>query len=324
MIGICCFGVDNLEQLALAAGDEAAETLLVTQEEHLATLFGAGNVRRRVGVAGLIAWLRQSSQTDSHTLVERALDGLNGGQVSAGSPVTFFAGIAWADIQDGDAQGDDAQGDPGCVREPKSAPDNDDHGWHTRLLRGATAAAAAASVGRRRLAIHGAEGEAVLHSARLLCDLRDAMVEDRLTILAQEIRNLAPDHADDGGSDFSHKRHFEILIQMSSCAGVAQPPGRFLPLAEKSELIEYIDRWVFRRVLIGHGEALRQRPWMTLSLNLSGRTLSQPGTWPFLQQTIREAGIDPARLQLEITETSKIADMDIHSPSGMPSDVSFA
>lgn len=279
LTGICYFGFDNLDQLALALGDEEAERFLDARHALLQSVFGAGNVAVRRVVRGFIATLRQSDQAESLALIERSLALLNDDSHFAGSPVTVFAGIAWRETDRNDGEGQDS----------------------AALAIAAIAAANAASAGLKSLCIRGQQSEAALQSARLLCDLRAAMADDRLTILGQEIRSPAPDG--------SEARHYEILIQMTACDGSVQPPSRFLPLAENSALIEYLDRWVFRKVLLGYGEALRQRPWISLSLNLSGRTLGQAETWAFLEETISASGIAPSRLHLEITETTKIADM---------------
>ncbi len=286
LAGVCCFGVDNLDQLALAAGDEAAEAALVELRARIGALFGVENVTCRRGVYGLIVQLTQADAGESLALVEQALSGVNDGNHENGSPVAIYAGIAWPD----------GLSEPGVIAPEGCGP------LAERLTRAAIGAAATAQARRRDLCIAGEASRDTLQSAHLLCGLRDAMDEDRLIVLAQEIRSPTPHEGPE--------RHYEILIQMADCQGKGQPPGRFLPLAERSALIESLDRWVFRRVLIGYGEELRQRPWISLSLNLSGRTLGQPDTWPFLEETIRDSGIAPERLHLEITETSKIADME--------------
>jgi len=83
-------------------------------------------------------------------------------------------------------------------------------------------------------------------------------------------------------------------------------PDNFIPLAEDTGLIVPIGKWVL-------DEACRQmREWqltypaaerMTISVNLSAIQLQDPGLLDDVQQAIWTSGLDPQRLQLEITES---------------------
>jgi diguanylate cyclase (GGDEF)-like protein len=84
--------------------------------------------------------------------------------------------------------------------------------------------------------------------------------------------------------------------------GVLDPP-QFIPMAEKSDLIVALDNWVL-------WQACRQlRSWqdhgidpLRLSVNLASRDLSSPDFFDSVARTLRETDIDPALLELEITE----------------------
>lgn len=108
LTGICYFGFDNLDQLALALGDEEAERFLDARHALLQSVFGAGNVAVRRVVRGFIATLRQSDQAESLALIERSLALLNDGSHFAGSPVTVFAGIGWRETDRNDGEGQDS------------------------------------------------------------------------------------------------------------------------------------------------------------------------------------------------------------------------
>jgi len=45
---------------------------------------------------------------------------------------------------------------------------------------------------------------------------------------------------------------------------------------------------------------------LTISINLSGKHISQPDIFPFLEKTLRQTGLDPACLKIELTESSII------------------
>ena len=84
--------------------------------------------------------------------------------------------------------------------------------------------------------------------------------------------------------------------------GVLEPP-QFIPMAEKSDLIVSLDNWVL-------WQACRQlRTWqdhdfdrLRLSVNLASRDLASPTFYDSVERTLRDTGIDPELLELEITD----------------------
>ena len=87
-------------------------------------------------------------------------------------------------------------------------------------------------------------------------------------------------------------------------------PDRFIPLAEESGLIASIGEWVISRVC----EQIRR--WVDaglddvhVSLNVSARQLDRLQLHRFIGDAIRVNGIDPARLEIEVTETSILRDV---------------
>ncbi|MBC7943948.1 MAG: EAL domain-containing protein [Burkholderiales bacterium] len=82
------------------------------------------------------------------------------------------------------------------------------------------------------------------------------------------------------------------------------PPAQFIPIAEDSGLIVPIGRWVL-------GEACRQaqawmdtgREAMTMSVNISAIEFRSSGFLESVRAILRETGISPNRLELELTES---------------------
>jgi EAL domain-containing protein (putative c-di-GMP-specific phosphodiesterase class I) len=97
---------------------------------------------------------------------------------------------------------------------------------------------------------------------------------------------------------------YELLLRLVE-AGELILPGEFLEAAEASTLIREIDRWVLR-------EALRLLPRLpkgiSLQVNLSRKSLQDPGLLVHLRRAFEEAVLEPERLVLEITETAALAD----------------
>jgi len=89
-------------------------------------------------------------------------------------------------------------------------------------------------------------------------------------------------------------------------------PAAFIPIAEARGMIGALGKWVL-------GEACRQlRAWIDagvafpgrLWVNLSARQLEEPGIAASLRAIAVDAGIEPARLGLELTESALMANVD--------------
>ncbi|MBN9367860.1 MAG: EAL domain-containing protein [Comamonadaceae bacterium] len=102
--------------------------------------------------------------------------------------------------------------------------------------------------------------------------------------------------------------HLEALIRMVDEADPARliAPGQFIGYAEKSGKILDIDRWVIResvRMLATHP----QLP--ALAINISGRSFDDPDLPCYIAGQLQEHGVAPARLLVELTETSAVSDL---------------
>jgi EAL domain-containing protein (putative c-di-GMP-specific phosphodiesterase class I) len=92
------------------------------------------------------------------------------------------------------------------------------------------------------------------------------------------------------------------------------PPARFIPLAEESGTIKEIGAWVLR-------ESCRQladwskRPalsGLTMGVNLSPKQLADPDLVPTVEAALADAGVDPGRLVLELTESALVEQTEAH------------
>ena len=109
-------------------------------------------------------------------------------------------------------------------------------------------------------------------------------------------------------SEDSGLSHLEALIRMTDERNpdLLIMPGHFIHLAEKSNRILDIDRWVIREVL----RMLAENPNIpSIALNLSGRSLSEPSLPQFIGDALRSTGTSPSRLIVEITETAAVSDL---------------
>ena len=82
------------------------------------------------------------------------------------------------------------------------------------------------------------------------------------------------------------------------------PPGAFLPLAEDTGLVVGIDRWVLREVCRqGAAWAAAGTP-VRVAANISSRTFKLDNVRQLVIQTLEETGLNPALLEIELTETT--------------------
>ncbi|MBD2771607.1 EAL domain-containing protein [Iningainema sp. BLCCT55] len=88
-------------------------------------------------------------------------------------------------------------------------------------------------------------------------------------------------------------------------------PKVFIPLAEESGLIIPIGEWVLRTA------CLQNKAWqeaglspMTIAVNLSPKQFRQPKLVETVTRILEQTGLSPCYLELEITETTAIEDLD--------------
>jgi EAL domain-containing protein (putative c-di-GMP-specific phosphodiesterase class I) len=91
------------------------------------------------------------------------------------------------------------------------------------------------------------------------------------------------------------------------------PADRWLPLAEQSELIIAVDRHVLRAAVeqLARWRELFGGDRLTMAVNMSGRTLHQPGIEDEILEQLGQAGVPCDRLVVEITEGVPIQDDEV-------------
>src|SRR4051812_16860735 len=141
------------------------------------------------------------------------------------------------------------------------------------------------------------------HVSRLswLERIRTALAEDRFELHAQPIVAIGDD---------DEPPAFELLLRMRSDGDELVPPATFLPIAERFDLIQAIDRWVVgRAVALLRREHAAGRP-VTLSVNLSGRTMGDADFAGWLEALLLDTPVPAGRLIVEITETAAIVNIE--------------
>jgi diguanylate cyclase (GGDEF)-like protein len=128
--------------------------------------------------------------------------------------------------------------------------------------------------------------------------IRDALTHDRLSLHTQPIRSLAS-----GGIE-----RYELLLRMTSDGGELLPAASFIEAAERSGMIQELDRWVVARALELLAERERAGSPVSLHVNLSGVSVADISVLEFIERRLDEGDADPARCTFEITDTARVGD----------------
>ncbi len=100
----------------------------------------------------------------------------------------------------------------------------------------------------------------------------------------------------------------EALVRWQHPERGLLPPGEFLEVAESTSLIGPLTAWVLAEALrVAAGWAAAGSP-LTISVNLSARTLHDPALADMVADQLAAAGVRPGLLRLEITETAVSSD----------------
>lgn len=129
--------------------------------------------------------------------------------------------------------------------------------------------------------------------------IRSALSCDDFVLYAQPIASFRP-----GGAP-----HHELFIRMRDRDGSIVAPGAFLPIAERHDLVQEIDQWVIRKAIGILAKASGGINKPRLCVNLSGRSVGDPGLLKVISTELERTGADPSGLIFEVTETSAIGNI---------------
>ncbi len=143
----------------------------------------------------------------------------------------------------------------------------------------------------------------VASSTQLASDLRWAIERQELRLFYQALVSLQTKQI----------IGFEALVRWQHPKHGLMAPSEFIPLAETTGLIVAIGRWAI------HQACNQLRRWqqgsliessLLMSVNLSAQEFSQPNLIDYIQQVLRDTGIEGHRLKLEITESTLMGDLE--------------
>ena len=160
----------------------------------------------------------------------------------------------------------------------------------------------AKEAGRDQVAMHtGDSDEQPRMKARLewIERIRSALDRGQFTLHAQPIVELHSGRVE----------QCELLLRMVDDSGDTIPPGAFLYIAERYDLIQELDEWVAGKAieLVALEEAAGRLG--SVEINVSAKSLANPRLLAVIEAEISRHQINPAHLIFEVNETAAISHM---------------
>jgi EAL domain-containing protein (putative c-di-GMP-specific phosphodiesterase class I) len=100
---------------------------------------------------------------------------------------------------------------------------------------------------------------------------------------------------------------FEALLRWHHPTRGLVPPADFIPIAEEAGIILQIGEWVLREAC--REAATWSRP-LTVAVNVSAVQIYNAGFAQMVHEVLMDTGLAPSRLDLEITETALVRDLN--------------
>ncbi|MGV3709774.1 MAG: putative bifunctional diguanylate cyclase/phosphodiesterase [Gemmatimonas sp.] len=103
----------------------------------------------------------------------------------------------------------------------------------------------------------------------------------------------------------------EALLRWNHPEFGAVSPAHFIPIAEQTGIIVEISEWVLRTALAQIGAWRREGiNDVCVAINLSAKHFTSPGLVEHVSALLNEYGIDPTRIELEVTEGAIMRDVE--------------
>jgi diguanylate cyclase len=139
---------------------------------------------------------------------------------------------------------------------------------------------------------------AAVHDRRMLeHDLRQAIARRELGLVYQPLKEIA------SGKVIG----FEALLRWKHPTRGEVGPSEFIPIAEDTGVILSIGEWVLREAC---REAASWKQPLTVAVNVSAVQIHNANFAHAVHEILFETGLAPSRLELEITETALVRDLN--------------
>ncbi|HEX6374769.1 MAG TPA: EAL domain-containing protein [Allosphingosinicella sp.] len=274
-VAVLCIDLDGFKAVNDIYGHPAGDALLVAAAQRLRAVVRGHELVARLG-GDEFAVIQAGGRQPDHAglLAGRVLEAL-AEPFAIGSDTVRISGSIGVALYPADAA------------DPESLVKNADMALYRAKAEGRGAARF----------YEAAMDEALRRRRQLEADLRQAIGRGELSVHYQPLADL------ESGAILG----FEALLRWTHGQLGAIGPAVFIPLAEESGLILKLADWVLREAC---AEAARWTPPLKLSVNLSPVQFTQGDLAAEIEDVLAETGLDPARLELEVTEGLLIKDAE--------------
>lgn len=131
----------------------------------------------------------------------------------------------------------------------------------------------------------------------LIDQLRGALANDLLDVHYQPVVRVADNMV----------VSCEALVRWEHPERGSIPPGTFIPVAEEYNLVHALGEWVLRRAC---RDAMTWPAQLRVAVNVSAVQFAEQGFIETVARAIDDSGIDPKRLELELTESVFLNDSE--------------
>ena len=272
--------LDHFKMINDSLGHTVGDQLLKAVAEHLKTMFGPGMTLARLGGDEFAVLAESCPQVaQAATLAQRIIDGLREPFHIDGHRLFINASV-------------------GISQFPSDALSAE------QMLRNADSALfKAKSAGRDGYALYTEELTAhAQQRVEIAFELRRALQQQELRVYYQPVHDLKT----------SRLIGVEALVRWAHPQRGLVSPTEFIPIAERTGLIAEIDAWVMQQACqqmcqwqaAGVGLAF-------VAVNVSSRLFARRELYQQVAQVLDATGLDPAYLELEVTESAVMDDPEV-------------
>jgi diguanylate cyclase (GGDEF)-like protein/PAS domain S-box-containing protein len=271
-LGLICLDLDRFKEVNDTLGHAAGDVILRTVAQRLTSLAEPAPSIARLGGDEFAIIVREAGDPSATRRLAEMLIARLSDPIMVGQQTVVIGATAGIALNDGEAATAD------------------------ELLQNADIALyRAKSAGRGRACLFEAQmGEALRQRRQIETDLRGAINRNEFFLQYQPVVSASK----------GQRVGCEALLRWRR-NGQIMSPADFIPIAEETGLMIPIGEWVIREACL---EAAGWPDGLGIAVNISPVQFRSPGLLPSVIQALAFSGLDPKRLEIEITETVMMAD----------------
>ncbi len=282
-LGVLAIDLDDFKYINDSLGHSIGDELIVQVGEALRARLRRSDVLARLGGDEFAVILPRIDEQTAHDVAESLLEAVGGVDLvglgaRGGGKVSASVGIAMFD--------------PGSKLTAEEL-----------LVEADIAMYDAKEAGRARAVLYDAtedRQERMLSRMTWADRIREALVNDAFVLYSQPVMSLRDDPV----------ARCELLLRMLGEDGDVIPPGSFLYIAERFDLIQDIDRWVVSRAIEILAEQQAAGREVVLCVNLSAKSVTDPRLPDHIASELQAHNADGRGLCFEVTETAAVVNID--------------